>query len=335
MGKYKLVTYNSNVGKHDEFEMSLLREGGHDDFYHVHVDGNDDERFLKEAEDADAVCAWLDMDLQRYMRLKKCKVIVAPAIGADKFNLADATECGICIANVPDYCMEEVALHTVALVLDCARRLTMFDRTIKAGDWDDSICGKVYRMSGKTYGIVAFGRIPQKVAAMMKGFGVNVVGYDPFAKDEVFESAGVKRIDDLNELFKLSDYISIHTPYMKATHHMIGKEQFDCMKGDGIIVVTGRGGVVDENALLDAINEGKVASAGLDVIEDETNHESVLKDLSNVIMTPHCGYYSEDARFDLRRKVIEQIIDVVRNHRPPKNLMNKDVLESKALRQSF
>ncbi len=326
MSKYKIVTHNTIVGRERDIEEEVLARGGYDDFELVHVSGNDKEVFLKEAEDADGLCVWVYLDKREYERLKKCKVVVSPGIGVDRFNLKDATECGVCIANVPDYCVEEVAVHTVSLMLDCVRRLTMLDRTVRNGQWKVLACGKMYRMVGRTYGLMSFGHIPQRVSELMKPFGVNIIAYDPFKPKEVFEKYGVKRANTINELFALSDYISVHTPHMAETHHIIGKEQFELMKEDAILVITGRGGVVNEDALKVALLKGKPVVAGVDVIEDEINNTSVLIGMDNVVMTPHSAYYTEDAGDDLRRKTIEELVRVIREKKVPKNLINKDIL---------
>ena len=327
MEKFKIVTYNSSVGSDKaEVELAVLGRGGKDDYIHIHVPTGDDEAFYREAADADGICAWTPMGLEEYKKLEKCKIIVAPAIGADRFELSGATECGIAIANVPDYCGEDVAFHTVALMLDCVKKITFFDRSVREGKWDSKGCGKAYRMTGKVYGLASFGRIPQRVMEMMTPFGVSFAAYDPFVPDEVFEKFGVKRAETLEKLFEMSDYVSVHTPYMPATHHIIGEKQLSCMKDGGIVVITGRGGVVDEDALLKALNSGKLSAVGTDVIEDEVTNKSVLMDHPAVVMTPHCGFYTEDASVSLKTQVMEQIIDTLRTGEPPKHLLNKDVL---------
>ncbi len=326
MSRYKIVVYNTIVGKDRDIEEEVLKRDGFDDFELVRIEGNDDEVFLKEAEDADGLCAWAYLDKPKFKRLAKCKIIVSPGIGVDRFDLQGATECGVCVANVPDYCVEDVAVHTVAMMLDCTRKLTFLDRDVRKGGWKVLACGKIYRMAGRTYGLVSFGHIPQRIAELMRPFNVRIVAYDPFASDDAFEKFGVERINTLEELFMQSNYISVHTPHMAETHHIIGRKQLELMKDGSVIVVCGRGGVVDEDALKDALLSGKVGCAGIDVIEDEINNTSVLMGLDNIIMTPHSAYYSEDSCDDLRRKTIEAIVDTVRAKKPPKNLVNKDVI---------
>lgn len=325
MSKYKIVTYNTIVGRERDIEEGVLRRGGFDDFELVYVDGNE-EAFLKAAEDADGLCVWTYLDKSKFERLSKCKIVVSPGIGVDRFNLKDATDCGVCIANIPDYCVEDVAVHTVALMLDCTRKLTFLDRDVRKGGWKVLKCGRMYRMTGRTYGLMSFGHIPQRVAELIKPFGVRVMAYDPFVPDKVFEKSGVERAETVEGLFAESDYISVHTPHMDATHHMIGKKQLELMKDGSMIVISGRGGVVDEEALREALLSGKVECAGIDVIEDEINNTSVLIGMDNVVMTPHSAYYTEDSSKDLRRKTIETIVHTVREKKAPVNLINKDVL---------
>ena len=161
---------------------------------------------------------------------------------------------------------------------------------------------------------------------MKRTFGVNFIAYDPFIPDSMFSGHYVDRAETLEELFEKSDFVSVHTPYMPATHHIIGKDQINRMKDGGLLVITGRGGVVDEGAVLKALDGGKLANIGTDVIEDEINNTSVLIGHPKVVMTPHCGYYSEDASADLKTQVFEQIVETVRDHNPPKHLLNKEVL---------
>lgn len=326
MSKYKIVTYGTTVGKTVGIENETLTKGGYDDFELVHVPGNDDEDFFNVAADADGVCAWIHLNDTDYARLPKCKVIAVPAIGTDRFDLAAATKYGICVANIPDYCVEEVATHTFALVLDCCRKITFLDRCVRNGRFEASSPWPMYRMKDRTYGLVSFGNIPQRIAEMLQPLGVNIIAYDPFVDDNKFEAKGVQRMNTVNELFEQADYISVHTPHLPATHHMIGKEQFSLLKDGAIVVITGRGGVVDEDALKEALINGKVSCAGVDVIEDEVNNLSVLMGMDNVVMTSHVAYYSETASEDLKRKAMEHIIDVVRNKKAPMNLVNKDVL---------
>jgi D-3-phosphoglycerate dehydrogenase len=332
MRKHKVVLYNTEGVGTDVEEQYLKDVGVADKFQLIRIDGDKDEEFFQEAQDAEGVIiVYLDMNRAAFERLPDVKVLTIHAIGVNNIDQEAATEQGICIGNVPTYCLEEVAVHTFSLILDGARKITQMDRKVRNLEWPDVVdCGKIYNTKGKTYGLVAFGNIPQRVAELAQAFGMHVVAFDPFAKDEVFETKGVKRVATLEELFRQSDYISVHTPLLPSTHHMISKDQFDVIKPGAVLVVTGRGGVVDEEALKDAIATGKVSFAGLDVLENEVSLGNVesgspLMGMDEVVMTPHTAYYSEESLVQCRIDAIKQIVEVLDEKKLPFALVNKAV----------
>lgn len=321
--KKKIVMVNTEgVGK--SVEEAYLQRNGYTDYELIRIDSEDDEDFFQEAEDADGVIiVYANMNEQAFSRLKKCKVLTTQCIGVNNIDLEAATRHGVYVGNVPDYCIEEVAVHTVAMFLACVRKIGIYDRSIRAGKWDVAVGGEVHRTKGKTYGLVSYGNIPKRIAELLQPFGIRVIAYDPYAKDSAFENGNAKRVDTLEELLAESDYISIHTPLLDSTRHMIGKEQFEAMKDGVVIIATGRGGVVDEEALKEAILSGKAAAAGIDVIEDEKGCNSVLKGLEQVIMTPHAAYYSEEALVEVREKAVSQILEVLEENKKPSYLVNR------------
>jgi D-3-phosphoglycerate dehydrogenase len=330
---YKVVMYNTE-GVGTDIEQKLLADlGVADEFELIRIDGDKDDEFFAEAKDADGVViVYTDMNRANFEKLENAKVLTIHAIGVNNIDQKAATDLGICVGNVPTYCLEEVAVHTVAMVLGGARKLTQFDRKVREGGWPDvTDCGKMYNTKGKTYGLVAFGNIPQRVAEIVKALGMDVVAFDPFAPAELFEKAGVKRAETLEELFAQADCISVHTPILPSTRHMIGKAQFDAITKPGVVfVVTGRGGVVDEDALKEAIESGKVAFAGLDVVENEVSLGSVesaspLMGMDEVVMTPHTAYYSEESLVQCRIDAMKQVVEVLHDKKLPFALVNKDV----------
>lgn len=325
--KKKIVLYNTE-GQGTDIEKAYLERHGLSDKYEiVRIDGACDDKFFEEAEDAEGVSiVYLDVTDEVFEKLPACKILTIMSIGTNNIDMKSATKHGICVGNVPDYCLEEVAVHTIALVLDCQRKITQLDRTVRKGEWDIYACGRMERISGMTYGLAAFGNIPQKIVKLMKPFGVKFVAYDPFAADEVFEQAGVQKVNTLEELFRISDIVSVHTPLLPATYHMIGKEELSHAKPGQVIVCTGRGGVVDEEALKEALESGRIRAAGIDVIEDESRSSSVLKGMDQVIMTPHAAYYSEGSIVEDREKSLMQIIEVLEEGKYPTYLCNKDVI---------
>lgn len=283
-------------------------------------------KFWEEAADADAVSAYIPFTEEHLDLMPRCKVVAVPALGTDFIFAKPATKRGICMTNLPTYCSEEVATHTAALILDCVRRITRLDRRLKSGVWDWTQRGYQHRLTGRNYGLVSFGNIARRAGAMMQAFGVNLLAFDPFLPDAVFEAAGALRCETMEELFSRCDIISVHTPLTEKTRHMIGKRQFDAIQDELLFVVTGRGGVVDEEALYAAILDGKIPAAGLDVIEDEVTCKSILTDLPEVVMTPHLGYYSEESEKDLRIFCLDNILDVLEHKKYPSTLVNKEVV---------
>lgn len=327
MAKCKIVWDDIITNDDLELEKEILISNGMKDCEAVRVSNKDIDEFLSQAADADAICAYLPLGLNEFKRLARCKVVAAPALGIDPYDLDAATEEGICICNAPEYCIDEVATHTIALLMDCVRRISRMDRRIRTGAWDWEERGVQHRLRGSTYGLVSFGNIPRRIVSMLNGFELNFIVYDPFVTDEVLGNCGVRRVESLEELFSQSDMISVHTPYNTFTHHMIGKEQFDHIKEGALFVVTGRGGVVDEAALKESIITGKIPAAALDVIEDETTSHSVLLNMPEVVLTPHYGYYSEESTLELRTTNVLQIIDVLRDKKLPRYLVNKQVAQ--------
>jgi len=327
MNDFKIVLYNTE-GTGTFIEEQVLQHRGQKNFKLIRISGNKDEEFLKEAADADGVSiVYFNMDETAMTKLARCRIIAAQCIGVNNIDLPAATRRGIFVSNVPDYCIEEVAVHTLGLVLDCARRITQLDRSVQAGVWDFESAGKIHRTKGKTYGLVSFGSIPRRVAELLKPFGMTLIAYDPFVSDEVFKTAGVERAESLEDLLSCCDYISVHTPLSPQTKHMIGKAQLSRIKPGAVLVCTGRGGVIDEADLKEALLSGTIAAVAMDVIEDEIQYTSELIGLKNVIITPHAAYYSEEALDEVRTKAMAQVIQVLVDKELPKYLVNKDMIK--------
>lgn len=322
---YKVVMYKTE-GEGTYIEEGVLEKMGIENVRLIRIDDDDVEIFFKEAEDADgAIIVYAQMTKDVLSRLEKCQVITTHTIGINQIDLAAATELGICVGNVPDYCIEEVAVHTVALWLDAVRKVAQLDRSVRNGVWDVNAAGKIYRSQGKKYGFVSFGNIPRRTAELLAPFGVELLAFDPFVADDVFAAHGVKKVKDLNELFGTCDYISVHSPFLPGTKHMVSAQQFENAKEGLILIGTGRGGVIDEQALRDALESGKLTSAGIDVIENEDDNTSALKGMEQVTMTPHAAYYSEDSCDEVREKAMTQVLQVLMEKKLPTYLVNKDV----------
>ncbi len=262
----------------------------------VPVYADNEEEYARQIADADAVIAGLKVRLTAEVigKLKQCKIIQTTGIGFDRIDVEAATAAGIPVVNVPDVFTEEVADQAFALLLAVNRKIVYCHQMATSGKWSQTIAGmgSVPRINGKTLGLVAFGNIARAVARRAKGFNLKILAHDPFVTPEVMEEHGVEPAS-LERLFQESDFISAHAPHSRATHHLINKRLFDMMKPSAIFVNTGRGPVVDEEALIAALREGKLAGAGLDVLEQEPpDPNNPLLKMENVIVTPHTAWSS-------------------------------------------
>jgi D-3-phosphoglycerate dehydrogenase len=256
--------------------------------------------------------------------MKKCRIISRFGIGVDNVDLAAATAKGIVVTKVPDYCIDEVSDHAMALLLSLVRKIPASSARAHAGRWEMPAVVPIHRLRGTVLGLVGFGRIPQLVAPKAKSFGLRVVTFDPYVPQTVLDQAGVERVE-FAELLKISDYVSIHTPLLPETRHLFSTDAFNKMKPGSVIVNTSRGPVVDEAALAAALDAGKLAGAALDVLEQEPPTSSPLFGRDNVILTPHTSFYSVEALEELQTKAAEEVVRVL-SGQPPRNPVNPEAL---------
>jgi len=281
-----------------------------------------EDEVIAVAEGCDAlICQFAPITRRVIETLTNCKVIVRYAIGVDNIDLKAAEEHGIYVCNVPDYSIDEVSNQAIALLMDCAKKLTYLANQVKQGNCSYTVIKPLFRMEGKTLGLVGFGRIPRLVAKKMAGFGLDIITYDPMVNEQAAKELGVTPVS-LDELLERSDYISVHCPLMESTHHMFNKETFQKMKNTAIFVNTARGGVVKEEDLIWALENGEISMAGLDVTETEPiPMDHPLLKLDNAVVTPHAAWYSEEAVKSLQLKVAEEVARVLRGE-DPKNPVN-------------
>ena len=246
-------------------------------------------------------------------------------IGVDMVDVEAATERGIPVFNTPEYCLEEVATHTMGLILACERRICQYDDDIEAGGWDYELGGPITRLSTKTVGVVGLGAIGVEVVRRLAGFGVDIVGYDPYVSEAEMRQEGVEKVA-FETLCERSDVVTVHTPLTESTRHLLDASAFESM-GPGVTFVNAaRGGIVDHDALYDALNDGTVAYAGLDVLETEPPDDDRFTELDNVIVTPHAAWYSEDALTELQRTAGENVAEFIRGDLP-EYIVNRSVVE--------
>lgn len=241
-------------------------------------------------------------------------------IGINNIDVESATDHGIPVVNVPSYCEDEVAEHTLSLLLACVRQVPQYNQSVKNGSWDWRNGKPIQRLEGQTIGFVGFGKIPQTVLQKASGFNFEKLVFDPYISSELLTEYGAEDVD-FDELLARSDIISVHTPLTDETRGMFDTEAFEAMKRSGYLVNTSRGAVIDVKALYRAIESGEIAGAGLDVFPYEPPGEIPLLELDEVIVTPHVAWYSEQSIEDLRRIVVEDVAGVLSGE-PPKNPVN-------------
>jgi D-3-phosphoglycerate dehydrogenase len=254
--------------------------------------------------------------------LPNCKVVSRYGVGVDSIDLKAATDLGIIVANVPDYCIDEVASQTIAMILTLIRKTAFFDQKVKSGQWDFRQGVPIHRIRGKTMGLIGSGRIGMEVARRISAFGVRVMAFDPYIKktDEEIE------LTNLDALLKDSDFISIHCPLNESTRHLIGEKEFQKMEKKPLLINTSRGPIIDEKALIQALVEGRISGAGLDVFEKEPpDPENPLLKMENVILSPHVGFYSEESISELKRRTAKNVSDVLLG-KWPKSVVNREVM---------
>jgi len=293
-----------------------------------------DERY----ERADALIVFHEVSLPAAAleRLRKCRVLVRCGVGYDNVDLAVAGRKSIYVCNVPDYGVDEVADHAIGLMIDCSRKLTYVDRRLRASmqPWGYLAVKPVMRLAGSTLGIVGLGRIGTATALRAKALRMEVIAYDPYIPAGREKALGVRMAETLDELLTGSDIISLHVPLTEETRGMIGREQIGRMRPHAVLINTARGAVVDTDALADALAEGRIAGAGIDVLPHEPPApEDRLVRLwraegdqqVNLVLTPHDAFYSEQGLIEMRTKAAQEVRRVLEG-KPPRNCVNADYM---------
>jgi D-3-phosphoglycerate dehydrogenase len=287
------------------------------------------EAILGVARDADALLTtYAKITGEMIRQMKRCRIISRFGIGVDNVDIPVATERGIVVTKVPDYCLDEVSDHAMALLLAAARKITLANAQVHAGRWEMPAVVPIHRLRGSVLGLVGFGRIPQLVAPKAQAFGMRVIANDPYLPKEVFEHAGVENVE-LDYLIGTADYISIHSPLLPETRGMFNANLFRRMKPTAYIINTARGPIVDEKALADALDAKQLAGAALDVMPTEPPVNSPLFGRDNVILTPHTSFYSEESLVDLQTKAAEEVARVLTGQ-APRNPVNPEVQQRTA-----
>jgi len=272
------------------------------------------EEWLSQARDADAVVTCHAMLPGEFVReLRSCRAIARYGVGIDNVDLIAATESGIPVTHVPDYCVDEVSTHTMALLLALNRSVVTLDRATRSGRWQAADAGPVRRLKGQVLGLVGYGRNARAVAEKARAFGMSVLAYDPFLQDTDVNQPAT-RLVDLSELLETADYVSLHSPLTPQTQHLIDAGSLRRMKSSAYLINTARGGLVDTSALRLALDSGVIAGAAIDVLETEPPEFPF--DCETAVVTPHTAFASVESIADLKRLTFQRVIAILDGLRP-------------------
>lgn len=281
------------------------------------------EDIIEFARDAEVIgTVYLPITEEVISHLPKLKGVVRYGVGYDVVDVDACTRHNIYCCNQPDYCLEDVASLTLAMLLDLTRKVTFFDRSCRRGEWDVAYGYPSHRLSKMTLGLIGFGNIARTTYHMIRPLGCNIIAFDPFLPDSVFNENGCERVN-LEELYAKSDIISIHVPHTQTTYHLIDENAIAQMKEGVLIINTARGAIIDQTALIAGCKSGKIAAAALDVVEEEpicdSNH--LLYRCDNIIVTPHVAYNTVEAADTLHCRCAETAVEIM-NGEVPKTCVN-------------
>lgn len=313
-----------------DWEKEELRRAGID-FEAWQLKFKPESEVLEKISDADVVVVnMVPLTDSILSRLENCRLIIRHGIGYDNVDVEACTKYGIQFAYQPDYCKEDVAEHAIALIMACARKVVWsrrcLDRSSAAGQWDFTGLFPMYRLDGKTLGIIGVGRIGSRVARKLGSFGFRIIGNDPYLSDERRLELGLAFVEK-EELFRSSDFVTVHTPLTEETRHMINAQSLSWMKKTAYLINTSRGPMVDDTALAEAVRSGAIAGAAIDVYTQEPPPPGhPFFGLENVILTPHIGWASEEAGWEIRRSILDDILAAAEG-RPARCIVNKEILK--------
>lgn len=282
-----------------------------------------DADLTDEVTTADAIIIWHNMPLTAngIAKLQHCRAIIRNGVGFDSVDVVAARERGIAVCNVPDYGTEEVADHAIALAMALCRQIMPLDTEAKQLGWHIRITPKLRRISTLTFGIVGLGRIGTATALRAKALGFRVIFYDPYLPNGADKAVGIARIRTLDELLAQTDVLSLHCPLNQETHHLIAERELALLKPSAFVVNTARGSIIKKAAILAALREGRIAGAGLDVIEDEPLRTAEEAATPNLIVTCHAAFCSVESKIEMRSTSARIALAAVRNE-PLENVVN-------------
>ena len=311
------------------------------EFFHRHCSG--DAEFIELAKGADAIITVGSIrPVPRAVieNLERCRLISNTQIGYDSIDIEGAIERGILVTNVPDYCVEEVSDHAMALLLACSRRIVQLHDASKRGQWGLSANGvevqtqiwpNLSRLKGQTLGLCGFGKVAMAMVPKARGFGLRIIAYDPYVPQEILQQLGVE-IVDWKHILRESDFLSVHAALTPETKHLFRAEAFKEMKPTACLINTSRGGLVDESALYQALSEGQIGMAALDVTDPEPPEtSSPLLNMDQVIITAHSAFFSPVSERERWQRPVDEVRRVMSGEWP-RNLVNPQVKKNYVLK---
>ena len=279
----------------------------------------DEDELIELAPQADAIMTcWKNVTPAVLDAAPRCRIVSRYGIGLDNIAVDHATRLGILVTNVPDYCFDEVSEHAMALLLACARKVAFFSRATHQGIWDLKAGQPIYRLRGQTLGLVGYGNIARALVPKALGFGMRVLAHDIQPPPSETLPEGVTFVPELETLLRESDFVSLHLPLTDATQRIMNADRLRLMKPTAYLINTSRGGVIDEGALTQALQEGRIAGAALDVMDPEPPpSDHPLLGMDRVVATPHASFYSETSIEELQRRTAEHVAHVLNGQIPP------------------
>ena len=332
MGKRLKVVVTDYIEDNLGWEAEQLAQAGID-FAAYQLKFKPEAEVLEKIADADIIVVnMVKMTDSLLSKLKHCRLLIRHGIGYDNVDVPACTRQGIQFAYQPDYCKEDVAEHAIALIFACARKVVRSRKTLDAssarGQWDFSGLFPIYRLDGKTLGIIGVGRIGSRVYRKLRTFGFRIIGNDPYLSDERRTELGMKFVDQ-ETLLRTSDFVTLHTPLTDETRHLINGRTLGLMKPTAYLINTSRGPMVDAEALASALRDERIAGAAIDVFDQEPPPPShPLFPLANAILTPHLGWASDEAGWEIRKSIVDDILAAAAG-RPARCVVNTEILGKK------
>ena len=284
------------------------------------------ESLIAAAADASAIVVIAhSVDRELLTAMESCEFVMTLSVGYDCVDVSAASALGIPVSNCPSYCTEDVANHAIALLLAVSRKLHLAAPRVKQGDWEYAYSKPLYRYRGRTLGVIGLGRIGRAVVPIAEGIGMSLAAYDPYVDDDIFDHYNVRRCYELHTLLETADYVTVHAPLTGETTHLLDRAAFGRMKPHSVLINTARAAIVDEDALLEALNSGRIAGAGLDVhMEEPLPPDNPWVKLENVVLTPHTGALTQEA-FDREATIgVDNIVAFLEGE--PTNVVNSEAI---------